>query len=158
MRYFVSAVLAAGVLTACQPADTSSEWQPIMDAYIAAWNTGDFSGLDAVVSPDIVRHINSPATSSVGLDSLRISITATRTTYPDFHGTVEELVTAGDRATWRFVVTGTHDSLGTQTTATGVSVFRKVDGMLVEDLAVWDGLAWYQGLGYTLAPPSDPEG
>ncbi len=154
MRRIVLAAFALSMFTACQPADTSSEWQAITDAYLAAWNTGDFSGLDAVVAQDIVRGTNAPATSSTGLDSLRAGIAATRTTYSDFHVTVDEMVSMGDRAAFRYVITGT-DSLGMQTTATGVSVLRKANGRLVEEVGVWDALAWLGGLGYVLTPPSD---
>jgi ketosteroid isomerase-like protein len=157
MRRFVLAALALTVLAACQPPDTSSEWQAITDAYLAAWNTGDFSGLDAVIAQDFVHRTTAPATSTVGLDSLRTSITATRTTYSGFRVTVEEMVTMGDRATLRYVITGT-DSLGTQSTANGISVLRMANGRLVEEMGVWDALAWMGGLGYVLSPPTDSGG
>ncbi len=158
MRRILLAVFAASLLAACQPPDTSSEWQPIRDALFAAWNTGDFDGLGPVVAADVVYRVNPPAISAVGLDSLRTVIAATRATYPDFHATPEDMVVAGDRAAWRFVITGTHDSLGTQTSSTGMMLGRMADGRLVEYLTSWDGLAWNLGLGYTLTPPSDSGG
>ena len=158
MRRTVLAAFAISVFGACQPPDTSSDWQLIVDAVSAAWNMGDFDGLGPVVTDDVVYRANAPAASAVGLDSLRTVIAAARTTYPDFRVVTEELVVAGDRAAWRFVITGTHDSLGAQTSATGIMLGRKVEGRLVEILNCWDGLAWYQGLGFTLTPPTDSGG
>ena len=158
MRRLVLGAIAFSVLVACQPPDTSSEWQAIVDALSAAWNTGDFDGLGPVVAEGIVYRANPPAASAVGLDSLCTVIAAARTTYPDFHVEIQDLVAAGDRAAWQFVITGTHDSLGTQTRSTGMMLGRKTDGSLVEYLTSWDGLAWNLGLGYTLTLPSDSGG
>ncbi len=154
MRRLVIGALAVSVFGAC---DTSSEWQAITDAYLAAWNAGDFSGLDAVVAPEVVRYATAPATSAVGLDSLRATIAASRTAYSDLHVTIEETIVVGDRAILLYVVNGT-DSLGTQTSADGVSIMSMVNGMLVQELSVWDGLGWMQDLGYVLTPPADSGG
>lgn len=143
----------------CQQQDASEELKPIIHAFNECWNTGDLDGLDAVVDPQYVRHtIDGP---EVGLDLLKQTISSSRTAFPDRHCTYDEEIFAGDKVVVRWTITGTNtgpSSLGPPTgkkiKVTGITIFRIVDGKIVDDLAEFDGLAFYQQLGYTLVPPS----
>lgn len=145
----------------CQQQDTSKEWEPISDVYVEAWNTGNLDLLDEVIDPQFVMLIGSD-TTAVGLDSLKQYITASRTTYPDFHLTVDEGIYIGDKGAGRWSVTATNTGpgdfppTGKQVTVTGISFFRFASGKMVEERVEYNVLSWVLQLGFTLTPPSGP--
>jgi len=146
----------------CQQQETSKEWEPIIDGYVEAWNTGNLDILDGIIAPQFVRIVGS-TTSAEGLDSLKKYISSFRETYPDFHVTIDERIYAGDKSASRWLFTGTHSGLGNpplkgkQVNLTGMSFSRMKNGKMVEERVEIDRLAWMLQLGYTLTPPSSTE-
>ncbi len=157
------AVLALLFLaTGCQQQDTSKEWEPISDVYVEAWNTGNLDLLDEVIDPQFVRLTGSD-TTVVGLDSLKQYIIAVRTTYPDFHLTIDEVIYVGDRGAARWSITATNTGpgdfppTGKQVIVTGIGFIRFAHGKMVEQRVEYNVLSWMLQLGYTLTPPSGPD-
>jgi len=146
----------------CQPQDASQALKPIGEVYEEAWNTGNLDLLDDIIDPQFVRFVGSE-TSAVGLDSLKQVITALRTTYPDFHVTLDEGIYVGDKSAsrWSFTATNTGPGdfppTGKQVTMTGTSFFRFANGKMVEERVEINVLSWMLQLGFTLTPPSGPE-
>lgn len=149
------------VATGCQQPDASKELKPITDALVEAWNTGNLDPLDAIIDSQYVRHV-SPAskTGAVGLDSLKKVISNVRTTYPDFHITLDEEIYVGDKAAsrWRYTATNTGPGsippTGKKITATGISILHFKNGKIVDEWVEIDNLVVMQQLGFTLTPPS----
>ena len=146
----------------CQQQDTSKEWKPILDGVVEAWNTGNLDLLDDIIDPQFVKLVGSD-TTAVGLDSLKQNITTLRTTYPDFHFTLDEEIYVGDKSAvrWSFTATNTGPGdfppTGKQVTQTGTSFSRFANGKMVEERVETNALSWMQQLGFTLTPPSGPE-
>lgn len=150
------------VAIGCQPQDASQELKPIGEVYAEAWNTGNLDLLDDIIDPQFVR-LTGSETSAVGLDSLKQYITAFRTTYPDFHVTIDEGIYVGDKsaARWSYTATNTGPGdfppTGKQVTMTGISFTRYANGKMVEERVETNSLSFMQQLGFTLTPPQGPE-
>jgi predicted ester cyclase len=147
--------------TGCQQPDASKEFKPITDAYVEAWNTGNLDPLDAIIDPQYVRHVSSASTTgAVGVDSLKKVISNFRTTYPDFHVTLDEEIYVGDKSTgrWKYTATNTGPGsippTGKKVTATGISILHFKKGKIIEEWVETDNLVAMQQLGFTLTPPS----
>ena len=159
MKYRITFVLSILFLTGCMQRDTSAEWTRILDTYVEAWSTGNVEILDGIMDAQFVRIFGSTI-SSEGLDSMKIVITSFRETYPDKHWTIDEHIDLGDRSAARWSWTGTNSGLknpllkGKQISLTGLSLFRKKDGKMVEERIETDVLNMVEQLGYTLTPPS----
>jgi steroid delta-isomerase-like uncharacterized protein len=84
-----------------------------------------------------------------------------RNAFPDFHITIEDQISEGDKVVTRWTMRGTHEGefrgiapTGKQITVTGIGIFRFSDGKVVESWDNFDQLGMMQQLG---AIPS-PEG
>lgn len=161
-------VKAAGILalallflaTGCQQQDTSAEWKPLWEGYLEAFNTGNLEILDGIVDPQFIRYDGAKIEAN-GLDSLKMVITSLRESYPDFQGTDDEVIYAGDIAIGRWHYTGTHSGAGNPALKgkrvhnTGMCIMRKKGGKLIEDRYEADFHNVLQQLGYTITPPGD---
>lgn len=116
----------------------------VMEAWAAAWEGGDMTALDRMLSPDYRRHIRlSP--EGQNRDDLVAMITSTRIAFPDFQATIDDAVEEGDCIALRWHATGTHlgHLLGVPPTRKSVAVsgidFTRFDGELIaEEWVTWD--------------------
>jgi predicted ester cyclase len=75
-----------------------------------AFNAGDLSVVDEVVSPNYVLH-GAPPNMPKGPDAIRSTVQTFRTAFPDLRIELQELVAEGDKVTARAVMHGTHDGV-----------------------------------------------
>src|SRR5437667_8801299 len=119
--------------------------------YEEALNTGNIAVVDELVAPSIVLHYDYPADSPgpaeppSGLEAIKHFVSNVRTTFPDYHFTVELQVAEGDLVVTRGTARGTHQGLywgltfhdlaptGKQVTWTETVIDRIVDGKIVEN-------------------------
>lgn len=97
---------------------------------------------DEVFAPDVVMYHPTSPTPLVGVEPIKMGTIGMRQAFPDFHGTIEDVFGEGDRVTVRWTLRGTHQgafmglpATGKSFVQPGISVYRFVDGMVVE--------AWY---------------
>jgi steroid delta-isomerase-like uncharacterized protein len=84
--------------------------EQLKDAYrqiIDAISRGDAEGLDELMAPEIVDH-NPIPNQAPGRDGFKQWMAASRTAFPDMHGTVEDVIAEGDRVAARTTWHGTH--------------------------------------------------
>jgi steroid delta-isomerase-like uncharacterized protein len=123
----------------CSPPDPSTELKPLIDAYINAWNTGDFTSLHNVVSPDFELRMSPRFNPIKGIDSLKLTIAAWRTPYPDFTITVNELVYSKEKVALRWTIhatntgPGAHPPTGKAVVFAGMSIFHISGGKIVDE-------------------------
>jgi steroid delta-isomerase-like uncharacterized protein len=119
-----------------------------------AWNKGNLSVLDEIVSPDYVNH--NPAIPGLppGPAGLKPILAGFRAAFPDIHFTVEEQIAEGDTVVTRWTMCGTHQSefMGIPATlkqvkATGIQIERLIAGKIVEHWRQSDDLGLLQQLG-----------
>jgi predicted ester cyclase len=70
-------------------------------------NTGDVGLVPWFVDEDFVDH-DPPPGASPDISGVGRAFTRVRASFPDFHTTVEDLVSAGDRVAYRWTFRGTH--------------------------------------------------
>ena len=124
----------------------------------AVWNEGALAAVDELVMPDFVNHSAPPGTPADRVGLMQ-TVATTRTTFPDFHVTVEELVAEGDLVVAHFTARGTHQlawehpiigriaSTGRPVQWRGVRLFRLTDGQVAATCVYTDMLALLQQLG-----------
>ena len=112
---------------------------------------------EELLDPSIVRHdlvqlFPDSQGASGGSDFVGMMVAA----MPDFRLHIEDIFSAGDRATIRLRMTGTHTGeplLGRQATgdklsANGVFIYRIQGGRIAEAWQMFDGLAFYRLAGF----------
>jgi predicted ester cyclase len=132
--------------------DTDDRRARIEKAWDAAWDRGEVSALDDVLSPDY-RRLGSDG-SAATLTEFKASIISTRAAFPDLVTTIDEVVIEGDRAAVRWHSTGNHEHsfLGVPATKREVRVsgatFARFEGdRIVEEYVTWDPRSLLTALG-----------
>jgi len=92
-----------------------------------AFNDGDFSSIDDAFAPDGLFH--DPGHEMRGTRELKIGVTMLRQAFPDFHFTVEDTLTDGDRVAVRYRGQGTQHGEFKGIPATGRAI--NCGGMLM---------------------------
>ncbi|MBA7494480.1 hypothetical protein ES702_05056 [subsurface metagenome] len=125
------------------------------------WNTGNLAIADEIFGADFVNHDpNHPEVTN--LESYKGLVAGIHTAFPDFHVTTEDLIAKGDKVAVRWIITATHQgelagipATDIVATWTGMTIWRFVDGKLVEGWWTSDMLGLLQQLG--VIPPMGRE-
>jgi predicted ester cyclase len=138
--------------------------------YEEALNTGNIAVVDELVAPSIVLHYDYPADSPgpaeppSGLEAIKHFVSHVRTTFPDYHFTVELQVAEGDLVVTRGTARGTHQGkywdstwqdippTAKQVTWTETAIDRIVEGKIVENWINEDALGRLQQIGALSTP------
>ena len=113
-------------------------------------NQGNVAAVDELLAPNILLHFDSPsdvpvsAEMQLSLEEIKQVVSQLRTTFPDYHFTVELQVAEGDLVVSRVTAHGTHTGeyqgliykgippTGKQVTWTETWINRITDGKIVE--------------------------
>ena len=133
----------------------STENKLILQRYFdEAWNKGNLSVLDEIVSLDYVNH--NPAIPGLppGPAGLKPILAGFRAAFPDIHFIVEAQIAEGDTVVTRWTMCGTHQgefmgipATHKQVKASGIQIERLVAGKIVEHWRQSDDLGLLQQLG-----------
>lgn len=122
--------------------DAEARKAVVRDLY-GVFSTGDTSGLEDIIGPEYIDRTMSPG-QAPGLDGLKQTIEAFRTSFPDGEITARELLADDDKVVARVTLTGTHvaDYFGTAASgqpiaAEGVEIFRFAHGMVAESWSLF---------------------
>ena len=132
-------------------------------AIIAAVSEDDLQILDQFLSPDLVDH-NASSREAAGIDGFKSWARSARGAFPDLSGSVEDLVTDGDRVAGRVTWRGRHlgDLVGLPATGKTVEfpafhIVRFSKGKAVEWWGTADLLGVLIELGGQVRPaPCEP--
>ena len=126
------------------------ENKAIIRKVIEAVNKRNLALLDELMAPDFVGH----TLQLQGLESYKKLNTMLFNGFPDWHVTIEDIIAEADEVWVRVTATGTHKGeyrglapTGKRITGTGVSIWRIVDGKMVERETVINFLDFYKQLG-----------
>ncbi len=99
------------------------------------WNQGNVDALDELCGADFNGAYG-------GVAALRAAITSYRTSFPDLHFTIEEVIAEDDKVAYQWTARGTHQGAyagiaptGKPITVTGVTILRFADGRVIQDRA-----------------------
>jgi len=108
------------------------ENKAIVRKMVEAFNKRDLAVLDELMALDYVDHTNQVR----GRENVRQFYTMVFKEFPDSHRTIEDIITEGDKVWVRFETTAT-DPTGKKMELTSITIFRIVDGKVVEG---WGGV------------------
>jgi len=153
--------ICLSVLTAgCRRPDVSEQMKPILEKYVQAWNTGDFQGLDNIVSEQFELRMSPKFETVRSLDSLKRAITYWRTAYPDFNLTLDEVLCAASAVSCRWTIHATNSGpgkmppTGKSVVVPGMSILHVSAGKITDEWIFGNDLYWMMQLGFTVAPPA----
>jgi steroid delta-isomerase-like uncharacterized protein len=119
------------------------------------WNKGNLEILDELFSQDFVRHFLPNGSDTRGLDQLRDHISSHRKAFPDWAEDIKLMVAEGNLVATQFTSTGTNDGsflgnppTGKQIRINEMSIYRIVDGKIVEQWLIPDLLSLNRQLGF----------
>ncbi len=134
------------------------------------YNKGNVAAVEELLAPNIILHFDSPsdvpvpAELQLSLEEIKQFVSQWRTTFPDFHYTVELQVAEGDLVVTRLSARGTHTEeyrgltykgippTGKQVTWTETWINRIADGKFVEFWSNEDDLGRLQQIGALPTP------
>lgn len=130
---------------------------PLRQLFEQAFNQGDLSRVDELVSADLTTHLAGWGLP-IGRLGIKQMIVNLRAAFPDLHCTIEDEIREGDRLAARWMMRGTHQGtyFGSQPTGRAVAVqgivfARTSDERVVENWMLIDQMGLFQQLG--IIPP-----
>lgn len=122
--------------------------------YEEAINRWNMAVIDELISPNYVAHDPGFPQPVRGPEGLKQYFLVFRSTFPDAHITIEDMIAEGDRVAVRWLYRGTHQGdlrgmppTGKQVTVTGIAIHKSADGKFVESWINVDSLGLLQQLG-----------
>ena len=118
------------------------------------FGAGNYDLADELVAADAKGHDPALPEVTVGPEGLKQAARGYRNAFPDLKLTVEQVVAEGDYVATRWSARGTHKgelfgiaATGKQSTVTGITIDRWLNGKVVESWTNWDTLGLLQQLG-----------
>jgi len=127
--------------------DREQGLKEVAAAWISLWQGGDLHSFDDLHAPDFVDH--SPSGRTPDRARFLGGIVELYRAFPEFHGTIEDLVvdSGSGKVAVRWTARGTHEGTflgvprtGTRVDFTGIEIIRVAGGRVVERWGEWDGL------------------
>ena len=95
------------------------------------WNKGDEKAIDEMMHPDCIVRGLGPM-DLIGREQFKPFFFTFINDFSEIELKVEDVIVEGDKQVSRCVAKGKHNSTGRQVEFTGMSIFRVVDGQVVE--------------------------
>jgi steroid delta-isomerase-like uncharacterized protein len=131
----------------------SEENKAVVNRFYEVFDEGDLSIVDEVLASNFVEHNPFPE-QPPGPEGMKQVLSMMRAAFPDSEMAVEDVIAEGDRIAVRAEMTGTHrgefmglPATGNRVTVTGLSIWRVVDGKIVEHWEQFDAMGMMQQLG-----------
>src|SRR4030067_1396383 len=96
--YYLYFIVSVFFISSCQVQEQKKNIEPVIDAYVNVWNTGNINDLDTIAVSNFELRMDPTFEPIIGLDSLKKEITDTRKTFPDFKVNIDKIVLTGDTA------------------------------------------------------------
>lgn len=134
------------------PVESVLEYERV---WIDGLNRGDVSAADAAFAPDCIVHMTGLPEPLRGVGALKEFIGGMLRAFPDIHLTIEDQLVQGDRATFRWRASGTHQgplgpapATGKPIAIEGLIIDHVVDGKVQERWEQWDQSLMLRQLGF----------
>ncbi|MEJ2077274.1 MAG: ester cyclase [Acidobacteriota bacterium] len=123
------------------------------------WNRGNLDVVDEVMAADAAYHGPHMPGGQGDRESWRRAIAMYRGAFPDSHVTYEDMIDCGDTLVGRWTATGTQtgpmpgvEPTGKPLAISGITIYRIVDGKIIEAWEQLDLLGMWQQLGVVTLP------
>ena len=159
IRILILFVLAL-LFYSCEIQDRSESINPLIDKYLEAWNTGNYSLFKDVVDTSFELRKLPDFKSARGIKNLEEYLISTHNFIPDFLLKESERIFLGDTAVvvcWIFTGTfkGENDlpPTGSKIDIPGFSIIYFNDNKITGEWISFSDLTWVKQLGFTVTPP-----
>jgi steroid delta-isomerase-like uncharacterized protein len=122
------------------------------------WHQRNLAAMDRYFTDDTVDHAAPPG-QGPGLAGLKVSFAMIQEAFPDWHITIEDMITEGDKLVARMAYTGTHrgpffgiPATGRRIDSSGTHTLRYVGDKMAEHWSHSDDLRMMQQLGVVQMP------
>jgi len=136
----------------CNQKDSSNELMSQVDKLLTFWNTGNFDGIENVLSEDFEMRSSPLYEPEKGIEAFKKSVLSTRESYPDFNITVDERFLSGNVGAGRWTIHATSKN-GKILNIPGMSILHFVDGKIKDEWIANNDLLWLKQLNYSIKPP-----
>ena len=113
---------------------------------------------DELLDPAFILH-DAPPGLPPGIEGCKVIDVMFGTAFPDYKHTIHDLIAEGDKVVARWTFHGTNEGdfqglppTGKKVTIPGISVFRLVDGKIMDDWTISDTFGLMQQLGAIPTP------
>ena len=120
-------------------------------------NKGNLAVMDEIIAANFVDHTALPGVAP-DREGYKQFFAMTRSAFPDFHSTLEDMIAEGDKVVQRFTARGTNKGewmgnapTGKRIELGGIAIHRLASGKIVENWASMDMLGMMMQLG--VVPP-----
>ncbi len=131
----------------------------LMRAENEVWSKGNLAAADGIYAPDFVCHFID-GIEWRGIDGLKAAVASHRSSFPDWHESVEDIIAEGDRVVIRIHSTGTQSGVFNGIAPTGkkiaieeIHIFRLDHGRIAEQWGMPDVHSLMQQLGASGSEP-----
>jgi steroid delta-isomerase-like uncharacterized protein len=122
------------------------------------WSKWNLAAVDEFMASDFVYH-RGTGEHIRGTEEYKKFVSATRSAFPDAHFTIDDIFAEGDKVAARWTMTATHKGelrgippTGKKVTMWAISLYRIVEGKIVEAWERYDTLGLMQQLGVIPKP------
>ncbi len=143
------------LLIGCQQQDATIQMRSQVDKLVVFWNTGNFDGIEDVLSPDFEMRLSPDFAAKKGIDAFKQSVFRTRQSYPDFTITVLEYILSDAVGAGKWNIKATSKT-GKKLDVMGMSILHFTDGKIKDEWISNNDLLWLEQLGYEINPPAPP--
>ena len=130
---------------------STEENKALMRRFWEELNKGNLAVWDELCTPDYVYH---GTTSDMTREQSKQHDANLFAAFPDFNGSIDDMIAEGDKVAVRFTIRGTHQGAfrdiaptGKQITVSGLEIDRCAGGKFVETWLISDMLGMMQQLG-----------
>ena len=123
------------------------------------FNRGNLDIVDEIYAPDYVGHTAGSPEQTLGPEDVKEFVGLYHSAFPDLHTAIEDIVTEGDKAAYRWTAVGTHqgEQLGVppsnnRVELTGITIERIEGSKIVETYNNFDQLGMMRQIGAMPAP------
>lgn len=127
--------------------------------FIQVWGDGNLDVIDELAAPSLVVRYPTIPELIRGSREFRHVIAGFRSAFPDSALRVEEEIAEGEKVMLRWTFSGTHKgsfmgipATGKRVTWTGITVYRIIDGMVVEEQGEEDIAGFFRQVGLVREP------
>ena len=127
--------------------------------FIQMWGDGNLDVIDELAAPSLVVRYPTIPQVIQGSREFRHVIAGFRSAFPDSALRVEEEIAGGEKVVLRWTFSGTHKgsflgvpATGKRVTWTGITIYRIVDGSVVEEQGEEDFVGFFRQVGLVREP------
>jgi steroid delta-isomerase-like uncharacterized protein len=134
---------------------SAEENKAVVHRYIEeAFNRGNLDVVDEMIATDGVHYANVWDEPLRGPEQRRQAVSRWREAFPDLHMSIDDLISEGEKVSYRWTARGTHQGeflgiapSGKQMTTTGIVIERLTNGKFTEGWTSSDTLGLMRQLG-----------